>query len=115
MSNSVHTTRKRRLQRVRAKIAAVSDRPRLQVQRSLRFLSIQVIDDRAGHTIASAHEKQFSSQKNRDERIAEMAKKVGEQLKAAKVNAVVFDRGRYAYHGTVAKVAEAVRQVGIDF
>lgn len=93
----------RRAVAVRAKIRAKSDLPRLSVFRSLKFLTTQVIDDKKGVTIA------YAKGKNPLEVGAEIAKKT----LAAKVKAVVFDRGGYRYHGRIQKLVDAAREAGL--
>lgn len=91
-------------------------RPRLSVNRSLRYLYAQIIDDEAGKTLAacSSMDKEIKGGKN----IA-TAKKVGELIakKAAKVGVkkVAFDRGANIYHGRIKALAEAARAGGLEF
>jgi large subunit ribosomal protein L18 len=93
--------RDRRHRRVRAQISGTATRPRLAVYKSNRFISVQLIDDTAGNTIAASHGRSFKA-------IAEEAKKKG-------ISAVVFDRGGYNYGGQVKAVADAAREAGIAF
>jgi len=110
--------RARRHYRVRKTVAGSSARPRLAVFRSNKHISAQVIDDRAGKTLAAAStlEKDLKSGATGN---IDAAKKVGrliaERAKAAGVSAVVFDRGGFLYHGRVAAVAEAAREAGLEF
>ncbi len=104
----------RRAQRVRNKLKAVSNRPRLSIHKSLRYISLQAIDDTTQTTIAAVHEKQIN-EKDRDARLTAIGTAMADALKKAKVSAVVFDRGSYPYHGVVAKVAESIRKAGIEF
>lgn len=102
--------------RVRKKVNGTPERPRLAVFRSLKHVTAQIIDDTAGHTLASAGtvEKGLSAGGN-----AEGAKKVGLELaKRAKekgITRVVFDRGGFQYQGTVAALAEGAREGGLEF
>jgi large subunit ribosomal protein L18 len=109
-------SRLRRRRRVRAKVRGTSERPRLSVFRSNRGIQAQVIDDVAGHTLAAVNwtEDDLKSLKSMDQ-----AKRAGELLaeraKAAGVEAVVFDRGGYRYHGRVKALADGARESGLTF
>lgn len=102
--------RKIRHDRIRKQIIGTKDVPRLNVYRSNKNITVQLIDDEAGLTLASASVKG----KN-----IEAATKVGEAIakeaKKAKIKKVVFDRGGYLYHGRVKAVAEAARENGLEF
>ncbi len=108
--------RKRRHRRVRTKITGTADRPRLAVYRSNRGIAAQMIDDTAGHTLASAssQEKDLSAVKRGDAPAA-VGKLVAERAKSAGVETCVFDRGGYLYHGRVKALAEAARESGLEF
>jgi large subunit ribosomal protein L18 len=121
MSNPAKARREARLRRhrrVRKKVAGNATRPRLAVFRSNSHISVQLIDDEAGHTLASASTVEPSLRGGATGNI-EAAKKVGaliaERAKAAGIDKVVFDRGGYLYHGRVAALAEAAREAGLDF
>lgn len=112
--------RRRRHARVRRRVAGTAQRPRLNVYRSNQHMYAQVIDDVAGNTLVSA------STMDRDLRAqmadlssADRAKLVGrtvaERARAQGIEAVVFDRGGYPYHGRVKLLAEASREAGLDF
>jgi large subunit ribosomal protein L18 len=111
----------RRGARVRRQIKAVNTgRPRLSVFRSAKNIYAQVIDDAAGHTLASAStlEKDLREKvKNGGDKAAaaEVGKLVAERAKKAGITRVVFDRGAYIYHGRVKALAEAAREGGLDF
>jgi large subunit ribosomal protein L18 len=108
--------RLKRRRRVRAKVRGTAERPRLSVFRSNRGLFAQLIDDAAGHTLASVSwiEADLKGLKP-----MEQAKKAGELLaeraKAAGVDAAVFDRGGYQFHGRVKALAEGAREGGLNF
>lgn len=111
----------RRAQRVRTKLRdQANGRPRLSVTRSLKNISVQVIDDAQGRTVASAStlEKDFrdagKSGKTTDA-AAEVGKLIAERAKAAGVEDVVFDRGGYIFHGRVKALADAAREGGLKF
>jgi large subunit ribosomal protein L18 len=104
--------------RIRKKISGTAERPRLAVFRSPNHMYAQVIDDLQGKTLAHASTRQPAIRSECPKGgNTEAAKKVGqaiaEQLKAAGVETVVFDRGGFVYHGRVKALADAVREVGI--
>ncbi len=100
--------------RVRRKIRAVSERPRLSIHKSNLYLSLQLIDDSTSTTIAAVHEKSVEGA-TKAERRAALAKSMAEKIKATKQTKVVFDRGANRYHGVVAEVAAGLRANGIEF
>jgi large subunit ribosomal protein L18 len=105
-----------RHERIRKKVAGTPERPRLAVYRSLKHISAQIIDDTTGTTLAAASslEKGLDTKGN-----AGGAKTVGaklaERAKEKGINAVVFDRGGFRYHGRVASLAEGAREAGLEF
>lgn len=114
---SKNDLRKRRHARVRARIEGTATRPRLAVFRSNTYVSAQLIDDAAGHTIASAHGREFQkgakvSQAGQAEAVG---KAIAERAKAAGIETVVFDRGGYAYAAQVRALADAAREGGLKF
>ncbi|MFI1462597.1 MULTISPECIES: 50S ribosomal protein L18 [Nocardia] len=108
----------RRHFRLRKKIEGTSVRPRLIVHRSSRHLHVQLIDDSAGRTLASASTIEADVRALDGDKTAK-GKKVGELIaeraKAAGVEAVVFDRGGHDYHGRIAALADAAREGGLKF
>lgn len=108
--------RKRRHLRLRKKITGTAARPRLVVTRSNRHIVAQVIDDLAGHTVASASSLEVELRDNDGDKTAK-ARKVGElvaeRAKAAGVESVVFDRGGNQYHGRIAALADGAREYGL--
>jgi large subunit ribosomal protein L18 len=108
-----------RHRRVRKKIHGTAARPRLAVFRSNKHLSLQLIDDDAGRTIASASTGEKDLRGEGSGATVEAASRVGtliaERAKAAGVSQVVFDRGGFLYHGRVAAVAAAARDAGLEF
>ncbi|WP_269756676.1 50S ribosomal protein L18 [Amycolatopsis aidingensis] len=104
--------------RLRKKISGTPDRPRLAVKRSSRHMAVQLIDDLAGHTIASASTLEADVRAMDGDKKAKAAK-VGElvaaRAKNAGVSAAVFDRGGNAYHGRIAALADAAREAGLEF
>ena len=108
--------RLRRHRRVRSKISGSAERPRLAVYRSNARIYAQLIDDQAGHTLASASsgEKDLAATSRADAPAA-VGKLIAERAKAAGVETVVFDRGGYLYHGRVKALADAAREGGLTF
>lgn len=106
--------RDRRRKRIRAKIFGVSDKPRLSVFRSNKYINAQLIDDRNGVTLASATSKNMKGKS-----VLEKAKMVGqslaEQAKTQNIKVAVFDRGGYLYTGSVSALADGARAGGLKF
>jgi large subunit ribosomal protein L18 len=106
--------------RIRKKIRGTSERPRIYVYKSNRYVYTQVIDDENGHILASAStlEKEFK-EKNKNHKNAEACQVLGgmlaKKLKQKKIERVVFDRGVYPYHGRIKAFAEAMRKGGLAF
>lgn len=113
---SATTDRLRRRRRVRARVRGSAERPRLSVFRSNRGVVCQLIDDDRGHTIAAVA---WTEPELRELQRTEQARRAGELLaqraKEAGVEACVFDRGGYRYHGRVKAVADAAREAGLVF
>ncbi len=122
MSNSsFHQSRREmRHKRLRKKLSGTQERPRLAVFRSNHHIYAQVIDDLAGHTLvaASTLDPDFKSQPYTDGKIdsaTAVGTSIAQKAKDAGIERVVFDRGGYAYHGRVKALAEAAREVGLEF
>jgi large subunit ribosomal protein L18 len=108
----------RRHFRVRKKVNGTPARPRLVITRSSRHITAQVVDDTAGHTLASASSLEAdvrSAGGDKSARSAQVGRLVAERAKAAGVDAVVFDRGGHKYHGRIAALADAAREGGLQF
>ena len=105
--------------RIRKKLQGTSDRPRLNVYRSLNHIYVQVIDDLSGKTLVSASTAEGKKEERRSGGNVASAKQVGkafaERAKAMGVTKVVFDRGGYIYHGRVKALADAAREAGLQF
>ena len=121
LKNNKHTagrtaSRLRRQLRGRKKIAGTAERPRLVVTKSSKHISVQVVDDLVGKTLAYASTMETDLRGFEGDKTAK-AKKVGElvaeRAKAAGVEAVVFDRGGNQYHGRVAAIADGAREGGL--
>ena len=111
--------RARRHHRVRKRVHGTADRPRLAVFRSNRHIFAQVIDDRAGRTVAAASSVEKDVRDGGPTGNAAAASTVGrlvaQRALTAGVTRVVFDRGGFIYHGRVAAVADAARAAGLEF
>ena len=111
-------SRIRRHARLRKKISGTPVRPRLAVNRSSRHITVQLIDDLAGHTLAFASSLDTEVRGLDGDKKAKAAK-VGELIaaraKEAGISSVVFDRGGLAYHGRIAALADAAREGGLEF
>jgi large subunit ribosomal protein L18 len=118
MSRTKAEARTRRHFRVRKKVRGTAARPRLAVFRSNRHVYAQVIDDVAGRTVASASTMEPDLRSGATGTVATaktVGERVGERAKAAGVEAVVFDRGGFKFHGRVAAIAEGARSAGLEF
>lgn len=118
-ADKVRQLEKRR-RRVRQNVMGTAERPRLNVFRSSAHIYAQIIDDVKGATLAAASSLDKSLRTSlKSTSSIEAAKAVGKLLadraKAAKVSAVVFDRGGRMYHGRIKALAEASREEGLQF
>jgi large subunit ribosomal protein L18 len=108
--------RVRRHLRVRKKVVGSTARPRLVVNRSARHLFVQIVDDSVGRTLASAStldETVKSAEGDKTARAKLVGALIAERARDAGINAVVFDRGGYQYHGRVAALADSAREAGL--
>jgi large subunit ribosomal protein L18 len=109
--------RERRHRRIRGKVAGTAERPRLAVFRSNKGIFAQLVDDENGKTIAGASwlglPKSFKGTKT--EQAEEVGKAIAAAAKKAGIEAVVFDRGGYLYHGRVKALADGAREGGLQF
>jgi large subunit ribosomal protein L18 len=112
-----HELKDRRHRRVRKKVVGTPERPRLAVFRSNRHIVAQVIDDRAGTTLAAASTIEAALRTGitgNTSAASEVGRLVAERAIAAGVSKVVFDRGGSRYHGRVAALAAAAREAGLE-
>ena len=107
--------RKLRQNRVRQTIAGKTDRPRLAVFRSATHIYAQVIDDKAGKTLAAASSLELKEKASKGDLSVKVGTAIAEKAKAKGVTQVVFDRSGYRYHGRVKALAEAARAAGLEF
>ena len=112
--------RERRIKRkmhIRKRILGSPERPRMSVYRSNKNMYVQVIDDSAGITIASASSLEKGSE-NLKVKVTDgekLGQRIGERLKEKNIKQVVFDRNGYLYHGVVKAIADGARKAGIEF
>ena len=112
--------RKLRHARVRAKVSGTVEKPRLCVFRSLKNIYAQIIDDTAGHTLASAGSldpeiRDQMTDKNKTERAELIGSLIAKRALNNGIGKVVFDRGGYKYHGRVKALADGARKAGLEF
>ena len=119
MANSKRDLFQKRRQRVRNKLRKMAgDRPRLSVHRSSKNISVQLIDDAQGKTLAAAStlEKDLGFVgKNNKEAAARVGTEIAARAKAAGFEEVYFDRGGFLFHGKVKALADAAREGGLKF
>jgi large subunit ribosomal protein L18 len=100
---------------VRKKISGTKERPRLSVFRSNTGIYAQIIDDIKGVTIASASTVELGKKTVNMENSKNVGKKLAEKAVASGVEAIVFDRNGYLYHGNIKAFAEGAREGGLKF
>ncbi len=110
-------TRRKVHRRIRRKIAGTAERPRLAVNFSNQHVYAQLIDDESAKTLAAASsvEKGAEVRGSNKTVAASVGKRLAERAKGAGIEAVVFDRGGFIYHGKVQALAEAAREGGLKF
>ena len=118
--NPKQRKRFRRKASIRLRMTGTSERPRLSVFRSARYVYAQAVDDTTGRVLASASEleaalKTAVSGKPKKERARQVGKAIGDKLVALNIKAVVFDRNGYIYHGRVKEIADGARDAGLVF
>jgi large subunit ribosomal protein L18 len=113
--NDRKLNRSKRHRRVRVHVAGTQDRPRLAVFRSLNHVYAQLIDDGTSRTVAAASTVALKAKGNGMAEAAQVGKEIAAKAKAAGVNAVVFDRGGFLYHGRIKALADAAREAGLEF
>jgi large subunit ribosomal protein L18 len=118
--SSKNANRRHVHERIRKKILGTSERPRLNVYRSLNHIYVQVIDDLKGATIVSANSAEGGEkgQRRAGGNLAaakQVGKIIAERAKSKGISKVVFDRGGYIYHGRVKALADAAREAGLQF
>jgi len=114
--NNVNKKTRRKI-RIRSKVQGVSERPRLSVYRSNKYIYAQIINDEKGETLIGISEKELPGKEkiNKTEKAKNLGKIIAKKAIAKKIKKVVFDRGNYAYHGRVKALAEGAREGGLEF
>ncbi len=108
--------RARRKRRVRKKVSGSTERPRLTIYRSNRHMYAQIVDDVSGVTVAAASTlDEGAGGDDKKAKAKEVGRLVAERAKEKGIEAVVFDRNGYIYHGRVAAVADGAREAGLNF
>lgn len=114
MKQHITTSRKlRRKRRVSMNIIGTAESPRISVYRSSKYVYLQAIDDMIEKTICAVHSKTVTNNKKAEEAF-EVGKKLGALLKEKNITKAVFDRGPYTYLGRVKRLAEGLREAGIQ-
>jgi large subunit ribosomal protein L18 len=121
--NTKKDRRERIMLRQRKRITGTAERPRLRVFRSVSHIYVQVIDDMAGTTLASAASTEPGlkgklggpARPGNRAGAQTLGKTIAERLLAKGIKRVVFDRGGFLYHGRIRAVAEAAREAGLEF
>ena len=104
--------------RIRTTVSGTAQKPRLSVFRSNKDIYAQLIDDNAGNTLAAASSREkdiFSAGGPKLDKSAKVGKLLAERAKAKGIEACVFDRGGYLYHGRVKSLADGAREGGLKF
>ena len=115
LTNSI---RRRRLTRTRARLLSSPSRPRLSIFRSNSNIYAQFIDDASRRTLAVASSLDFKKDASRGHKTTvagSVGKLIAERARAAGITKVIFDRGRYRYHGRIRALAESARGGGLEF
>jgi len=116
MKTAKKVLRRRKIRhRIRKKLVGTATRPRMSIYRSNREIYVQLIDDVKGQTLAfaSSGEASVSKEGNKTEQSKQVGKLIAERAKDANVEAVVFDRGGYLFHGRVKALADGAREGGL--
>ncbi len=109
--------RKSRVFRVRKNLHGSAERPRLSVSKTNCHIYAQLIDDDKAVTLAGfgTLSKTSSVKKKSKETAREIGKQIAELAKKQNINSVIFDRGRYKFHGVIAELANGAREAGLQF
>lgn len=109
-----HQKRARRHVRIRARVSGTTQKPRLIVFRSLRYIYAQLIDDNSGKILCAAHDMKVEKG-TKIERAKAVGSELAQKADKAGIKTCVFDRNGYKYHGRVQAVAEGAREGGLQF
>jgi large subunit ribosomal protein L18 len=123
MENTIKKRNERRIKRVlrvRKHLKGTAEKPRLSVLKTNKHVSAQLIDDENGLTLASTgtmtkefRDGEWGSKSKAAAR--QVGLKIGELAKSKNIQKIVFDRGRFKFHGLIAELANAVRESGVQF
>ena len=110
----------RRKKKKKRKISGTSQRPRLSVNRSLKHIYAQIIDDENGKTLAhasslSSEVTSNTSEGDKTQAAQSVGQLIAQKAKENQIEKVIFDRGSYLYHGRIKALAEAAREGGLKF
>jgi large subunit ribosomal protein L18 len=100
---------------IRGKLSGTPERPRLTVFRSNKQIYAQLIDDTAGKTLAAASSLKMEEKVPKKEIAAKVGELIAKNAQEAGIQAVVFDRNGYLYHGRIKELADAARKGGLNF
>lgn len=115
MAKNIKSVKRLRLKKkIRAKIKGLSDRPRLSIFRSNKFIYAQIIDDANGNTLAAASDAKIKKG-TKSARAEQVGTAIATAAKTAKIDKVVFDRSGFRYAGRVKLLADAARKGGLQF
>lgn len=115
-SKNKQQLKKRRQNRVRAKISGTTERPRLRVFKSLKHIEAQLIDDISGKTLAHGRDVEIKGGKMTKTQMAtEVGKLIAKKAGEAKIDNIVFDRGGNKFHGRIKALADGARENGLKF
>ena len=119
MNKQILKQLKRIRRKNRVRIKGTSERPRLSVYRSLRYIYAQIIDDSKGITLVSAKDRDLDEKVlkglNKKQKAREVGKLLAKKARDKKIDKVVFDKGPFLYHGRVKELAEGAREGGLIF
>ena len=112
----IHKIKRNRIHaRIRSKINGTALRPRLSVFKSAQYIYAQLIDDETGKVLVSASDMKIKAKGKKIDHSLEVGKLIAKEALAKKIEAVVFDRGGFVYHGRVKAVADGAREGGLKF
>jgi large subunit ribosomal protein L18 len=119
-AKKIQKVRDKRKKRIRGKVAGTAERPRLAVFRSARHIYVQAVDDGARRTVAEASTRskeivETIARMKKTAAAAEVGKLMAKKLLAMKIDAAVYDRGSFLYHGRVKALADGAREAGLKF
>jgi large subunit ribosomal protein L18 len=114
MKVAKNTTRIKRKAHIRKTLSGNTERPRLVVFRSNRYIYAQIIDDVEHKTITGMSDREIKAGKP-VEKAAKLGKQIGDKAKELGVVKIVFDRNGYRYHGRIKAIADGAREAGLDF